>query len=55
MILQLFIFALFFIVFGIILLVKKKKLLGWMFILLGIFLNAIALIVVMLYPQTLPF
>jgi len=55
MIIQLFIFALFFIIFGIIASFKKKKILGVFFILLGLLTFSIGAIVVYLYPQTLPF
>jgi len=55
MIIQLFIFALFFIVFGIISLIRKKKLIGFFFILLGILTFVIGAVVVYLYPHTLPF
>ena len=54
-ILQLFVFALFFIIFGGIAIRKKKAFLGWTFVLLGTFTAAIGLVVVLLYPQTLPF
>jgi hypothetical protein len=53
MIIQLFIFALFFFGFGIYNFVRRKKILGWFFILLGAFALAIGLIVVRLYPHTL--
>lgn len=55
MILQLFIFALFFIVFGVISVFRKKKLLGYLFILLGVLTFALGTFVVYLYPHTLPF
>jgi len=55
MIIQLFVFALFFIVFGIISLIRKKKLIGFFFILLGIMTFVIGAVVVYLYPHTLPF
>jgi uncharacterized membrane protein HdeD (DUF308 family) len=55
MIIQLFIFALFFIVFGIISILRKKKFLGFFFILLGLLTFAIGAVVVSLYPNTLPF
>ncbi|MCF8234572.1 MAG: hypothetical protein K9G67_07060 [Bacteroidales bacterium] len=54
MIIQVFIFALLFLVLGIIFILKKKKLLGWMFILLFIFALAIGSIVVGLYPHLWP-
>lgn len=55
MILQLFFFGLFFLAFGIFNFVKKKKLLGWFFLLLALFATIIGMIVVRLYPQTIPF
>ena len=55
MILQLFGFALVFLIFGIISVARKKKLLGWAFILLGILTGIIGWVVIYLYPQTLPF
>ncbi len=55
MIIQLFIFAIIFLVLGIVFISKKKKLLGWMFVLLSVFAFLIFFIVVSLYPQTLPF
>jgi len=55
MILQLLIFALFFIVLGIISIVRGKKFLGYFFILLGLLTFAIGAVVVYLYPHTLPF
>jgi len=54
MIIQLFIFGLLFTAFGVYNFIKKKKVLGWMFVLLGVFATVIGLIVVSLYPQTLP-
>jgi hypothetical protein len=54
MILQLFIFALAFVGFGIFSLLKKKKFVGWMFILLGFMLLVVAIITVYYYPHTLP-
>ena len=55
MITQLFVFSLFFLVFGIFSIIKKKKIIGALFILLGVFVLVIGLVVVYLYPQTLPF
>jgi hypothetical protein len=55
MILQLFIFALAFIGFGVFSLFKKKKFVGWTFVLLGVMLLAVAFVTVYFYPQTLPF
>jgi len=56
MIIQLFVFAAFFIGFGIFLFFKKKKqFLAWLFILAGIVSFVLGYIVVSLYPHTLPF
>ena len=55
MIIQLFIFALFFIIFGVFSIFRKRKFLGYFFILLGLLTFAIGAIVVTLYPHTLPF
>jgi hypothetical protein len=55
MILQLFIFAIAFIGFGLYSFFKKKKIIGILFTLLGIMLFAVAVITVIYYPQTLPF
>jgi hypothetical protein len=55
MILQLFVFAIAFAGFGVFSLFKKKKFVGWMFVLLGFMLLAVAFATVYYYPQTLPF
>lgn len=55
MILQLFIFALFFIGFGIFSIIRKRKFLGFFFLLLGLLIFAVGAVVVTLYPHTLPF
>jgi uncharacterized membrane protein HdeD (DUF308 family) len=55
MIIQLFIFALLFLGFGIFNFIRRKRVLGWFFVLLGAFALAIGLIVVRLYPHTLPY
>ena len=55
LILQLFIFALGFIGFGIFSVIKQKKFIGWVFVLLGIMLFIIAAVVVYYYPHTVPF
>jgi len=52
---QLFVFALFFIGFGIFSILKKKRFIGFTFVLLGSLLTVIGLIVITLYPHTLPF
>jgi hypothetical protein len=55
MIVQLFVFAAFFFVMAVITFLKKKKVLGVLFTVLGIFSLVIGSIVVWLYPQTWPF
>lgn len=55
MIIQLFIFALIFIGIGIIFFIRKKKLLGGMFVLLGILLTVVGAVAVTLYPHIWPF
>jgi len=55
MIIQLFIFGLFFLGFGIFSLIKKKIFIGWTFILLGGMTIATGIIAVILYPHILPF
>ena len=55
MIIQLFVFALAFIGFGIFSLIKKKKIIGYMFILLGLMLFATGAIAVYFYPHIMPF
>ncbi len=55
LILQLFVFALLFMGFGIYAVFRKKNFIGYTFILLGIFLSVIGLVVIYLYPHTLPF
>jgi len=55
MIIQLFIFAIFFMLFGAYLMIRRKKFLGVFFILLGLLTFAIGAVVVYLYPHTLPF
>ncbi|GAB4311852.1 MAG: hypothetical protein Kow00127_02090 [Bacteroidales bacterium] len=54
LILQLFLFGLAFTVLGTIFYFRKRKLLGAMFILMGIMLAIVALIAWYLYPQTRP-
>lgn len=54
LILQLFIFALGFFGFGIFSFIRRKKFVGWLFVLLGVMLFIIATVVVIYYPQTLP-
>ena len=55
MILQLFIFGFLFMGFGIFNFIKKKKILGIMFVLLGIVALLVGVIVVSIYPHTIPF
>jgi hypothetical protein len=55
MIIQLFIFALVFIVIGILFWIRKKKVIGGMFFLLAILLSVVAAVVIALYPHTWPF
>ena len=55
LIIQLFIFALFFLGFGLFSYFRKKKVIGIMFSLMGIMLIALGIIVVWMYPQTWPF
>ncbi|MDZ7740761.1 MAG: hypothetical protein U5Q03_03170 [Bacteroidota bacterium] len=55
MIIQVFVFAVIFLVLGVVFIVKKKKILGWMFVLLSVFAFLMFFIVISLYPQTLPF
>jgi len=54
LILQLFIFALFFLGFGIFSILKKKIFIGFTFALLGTLLIVIGLVAVYLYPNILP-
>ncbi len=55
MIITLFIFALFFIIFGIIAFFRKRKLIGGAFILMGLMAILLGIWVVYLYPHTWPF
>ncbi|MBU1012407.1 MAG: hypothetical protein KKG99_05330 [Bacteroidetes bacterium] len=55
MILQLFIFSILFFIIGIIMFVKKKKALGYLFLFIGIMGILLAIVVVNLYPYTIPF
>ena len=55
MILQLFIFAFIFIVLGIVFMLRKKRVLAYLFFLLAVFAFVIGWIVITLYPNTLPF
>jgi hypothetical protein len=55
MILQLLIFSALFFILGIIMFLKKKKVLGYFFVLMGILGILLGVIVVKLYPYTVPF
>ncbi|MCB0804759.1 MAG: hypothetical protein KDC05_03120 [Bacteroidales bacterium] len=55
LILQLFIFALFFIVFGLIAVLRKKRLIGVVFFLLGAMVLLLGLTAIYLYPDKSPF
>ena len=55
MIIQLFIWALIFIIIGILFFVKKKKLIGGMFFLLAILLSVVGAVAIALYPHIWPF
>jgi len=55
MILTLFFLAIFFIIFGIISLYRKKYLIAVMFILLGILSFTVGAVAVYLYPHIMPF
>ena len=53
--LQLFIFALLFAGFGVFSMIRKKRVIGFMFILLGIMLAIVAWTVITIYPEKSPF
>lgn len=55
MIIQLFIFAFLFLGFGVYAIIKKKKLVGFTFVLLAFMLLAIATMAVIMYPHIMPF
>jgi len=55
MIIGLFIYALIFIALGIFFTLKKKKLLGGMFILLAVLLSIVGAVAIALYPHIWPF
>lgn len=54
MILQLFIFAILFILFGLYSMIKKKWLVGSMFVLMGVMLFIVASVVIIIYPEKWP-
>ncbi len=55
MIIMMFIYALVFIFIGVLFFVKKKKLVGGMFILLAILLAVVGIVAIALYPHIWPF
>jgi cytochrome bd-type quinol oxidase subunit 2 len=55
MIILLFIYSLIFIALGIFFIVKKKKILGGMFILLAIMLTIVGIVAISIYPHIWPF
>lgn len=55
MIIMMFIYALVFIFIGVLFFVKKKKLIGGMFILLAILLAVVGIVAIALYPHIWPF
>lgn len=55
MIIGLFIYALIFIAVGLLFILKKKKLLGGMFILMAIMLSIVGAVAIALYPHIWPF
>ncbi len=55
MMLQLLIFALFFLGFGAYTLIRKKYVIGVAFVLLGLMLAAVAFTVIHFYPEKSPF
>jgi hypothetical protein len=54
MIVQLFVFAILALGFGLYALLRKKHMVGIMFLLMGILLLVVGLVVVYLYPHTWP-
>lgn len=55
MIIMLFIYSLVFIFIGVLFFIKKKKLIGGMFVLLAIMLAVIGIVTIALYPHLWPF
>jgi len=55
MIIILFIYSLIFIALGLFFIIKKKKILGWMFILLAIMLAIVGIAAIAIYPHICPF
>jgi len=55
MIIMLFIYALIFIAIAILFFIKKKKLIGGMFVLLAILLSVVGIVAIALYPHVWPF
>jgi len=54
LIIQLFVFALLALGFGLFSMIKRKKFVGVLFLMLGIFLFLLGIITVYFYPHTLP-
>ncbi|MCK9399967.1 MAG: hypothetical protein M0Q51_08255 [Bacteroidales bacterium] len=55
MIIILFIYSLIFIALGLFFILKKKKILGGMFILLAIMLTIVGIVAIAIYPNIWPF
>jgi hypothetical protein len=55
MIIILFIYSLIFIALGLFFILKRKKILGWMFILLAIMLAVVGIAAIAVYPHIWPF
>jgi hypothetical protein len=55
MIITLFIYSLIFIALAVFFLIKKKKILGGMFILLAIMLTIVGIVAIAIYPHIWPF
>lgn len=55
MIIGLFIYSIIFIVLGILFFIKKKNLLGGMFILMAVMLSIVGAVAIALYPHIWPF
>jgi hypothetical protein len=55
MIIMLFIYALVFIAIAILFFIKKKKLIGGMFVLLAVMLSVVGIVAIALYPHLWPF
>lgn len=55
MMLQMFIFAAFFMGFGLFSIFRRKRLIGFTFVLLGLMILAVAWVVISIYPDKSPF